>query len=145
MDAHKPGAATGPATRAARVAALTRLIARCPERLLITVRTTDGEELAEYDLPAADGPQPEGCGPESPQPEPPRKKHAPSHPLRSLLLDVLTDAHPDRMTVPAIMDELVARGAEWSQKHVERFLKAMKEDAVVDNDKDERGQGYGFR
>lgn len=146
MDAHKPGAATGPATRAAKVAALTRLIARCPERLLITVRTTDGEELAEYDLPAADGTQPtHEAGPtvSDPTPPPPPARKKP-HPCRKLIVEILSDRHPRRMTRPEILDEVEARGGEWSEKTVQRQLEDLAEAGRIDNGKDENGQGYGF-
>jgi hypothetical protein len=151
MDAHKPGAATGPATRAAKVAALTRLIARCPERLLITVRTTDGEELAEYDLPAADG-QPRGPAKAPGEPEADGEGSAP-HVVHKRdpkgLWDVrrsLADADPARLTLRQLLDALKLEGLEWSERQVSRWLADLAERGEVDNKKNDadRGTGYGF-
>jgi hypothetical protein len=146
VDARKLGGATAPATRADKTAALNRLIARCPERLLIIVRTFEGEELAEYDLPAADGPQPtHEAGPSvssaTPPPPVPRRK---PHPCRRLIIEILSDHHPRRMTRPEIVAELDARGGEWSEKTVQRLLEDLTGDGRVDNEKDANGQGYGF-
>jgi hypothetical protein len=145
VDARKPGGATAPATRADKTAALNRLIARCPERLLIIVRTFDGDELAEYDLPAADGPQPRSeAGPESPQPGESARTPR-NHRLRGLILEIL-DAASERLTGPEVFERLrkSAGYQGWVWTTVERALIALRKEGLIDNETDEGGSGYGL-
>src|SRR5262249_23947746 len=78
-------------------------------------------------------------------PKPPQKPpHAPVHPVRTLILDVQADAHPRRLTRPEIVTAFARQGKEWSERHVARFLDELREEGVIDNARDDRGQGYGF-
>jgi hypothetical protein len=127
-----PGDAAG-SDRAAEIAALTLLLERLARPVLVTVRDDRGEPLATFRIDAEAAPP---AGP---------ARHAP-HPCRQLILDLLTDAHPRRLSMPEILAEMQARGGrEWSQRHATRFLDELKADGAVDNAKEEgRGQGYGF-
>jgi hypothetical protein len=147
VDNRKPNA-PGQGGRGEVVAAIAAFLDALRREVRVVVYDQD-RELASWPLapPAADGPQPtHEAGPELPQPTTPsqptpRKK---PHPCRKLIVEILADRHPRRMTRPEIMDEVEARGGEWSDKTVQRQLEDLAAAGRVDNGKDENGQGYGF-
>jgi Fe2+ or Zn2+ uptake regulation protein len=73
----------------------------------------------------------------------PARRYEPASGCGADVLRVLRDAGV-RLTVPQVVEELGSRNLEHSQRSVERWLQILRENGLVDHDRDARPPGYGL-
>jgi hypothetical protein len=147
-----PGNSRLASSRADQIRFLVESLQWTRQAIRVRVETPEGQLLHSVDIPAEGAvahaviPPAEPHGREEPSPARPKQREGPAHPLRVLLLDILTDTHPGRLTLKQIVDELEGRGTPWSERHTFRFLKELAQEGVLDNRENDgtRGSGYGF-